>query len=192
MRASPAGAHPSLHGEAPAPRDRAGGARRFHALPVRLAARLAGFAGARGGGAGWCAQPAGRLPGRGRRLGKRHPAAARVRLWHQLAGRPVPRRPAGLGTAAVALDGQSRSRRPAAQHTHRAAATAATGAVERIVCRCGGAGAVGESRQGAGNPEGAGGAVLRRTDRGNAPAAHRAGNRARRTGGGRPGELRQL
>jgi ATP-dependent Lhr-like helicase len=39
VRAAPARAHPSLHAQAPAPRDRAGRAARLRPLPVRLAAR---------------------------------------------------------------------------------------------------------------------------------------------------------
>ena len=45
VRTPSAGAHPSLYGEAPAPGNRAGGARRFHAFPVRLAAPGAGTRG---------------------------------------------------------------------------------------------------------------------------------------------------
>ena len=44
VRAAPAGAHPPLHGQAPARGDRAGRGARLPALPVRLAARGAGAA----------------------------------------------------------------------------------------------------------------------------------------------------
>ena len=100
VRTPPARAHPSLHHRPAAPRDRAGRAARLHALPVRLAARVAGDARQRAGGAGRRARATGRLRGAGGGVGKRTAARARQRLFDLLAGRPVHRRPHRLDAPA--------------------------------------------------------------------------------------------
>ncbi len=86
VRAPPAGTHQPLHGQAPAPGDRAGRQRRFPALPVRLAARHAG----RAHGGARCGRrrdlPAGGLRGRRGCLGSGDSARARIRLRAGLAG----------------------------------------------------------------------------------------------------------
>lgn len=86
VRAAPAGAHPSLHGQAPAAGDRTGGTGRFHAFSLRLAAPLGGHPPAWGRGPGRGARLAGGLPGRCGGLGGRAVADAGGRLRHQLAG----------------------------------------------------------------------------------------------------------
>ena len=80
VRAPAARAHPPLHGQAPARRDRAGRRARLPALPVRLAARRAGCAHGGAGRARDPGRPARRLRGAGRRLGDRDPAGAPRRL----------------------------------------------------------------------------------------------------------------
>ena len=70
VRAPPAGAHPSLHAGAAAARDRAGGAARLRALPVRVAARGRRLARERARGAAGGAGAARRLRGAGRRCGR--------------------------------------------------------------------------------------------------------------------------
>ena len=100
VRAPSARAHPPLHDRPPAARDRAGRAARLHALPVRLAARVAGNAGQRAGSAGRRAGATRRLRGAGSGMGKRDPAGARRRLFDRVAGRPVHRRPDRLGAPA--------------------------------------------------------------------------------------------
>ena len=76
VRAPAAGAHPPLHGQAPARRDRAGRGARLPALPVRLAARDGRRAHGGPGRARRRGRPARRLRGAGRRLGDRDPAGA--------------------------------------------------------------------------------------------------------------------
>ncbi len=85
VRARAARAHPSLHGEAPARRDRAGRAPRSAALPARVAARRA--AGAHGGPGRRRRRPraARGLRGAGRRLGNRDPAGTHQRVRPGLA-----------------------------------------------------------------------------------------------------------
>ena len=102
VRAPSAGTHPSLHAEAPAPRDRAGRAARLHALPVRMAARRRRDAGQRSGGAGRRAGAARGLRGAGGAVGSRDPAGARARLLDRVARRPVHRRPHPVDAAASA------------------------------------------------------------------------------------------
>ena len=76
VRAPPARAHSSLHGQATARRDRTGAGARFPALPVRVAAGAARGAHAGPGCGGGRARAARGLRGAGRRLGDRHPAGA--------------------------------------------------------------------------------------------------------------------
>ena len=102
VRAAAARAHPPLHDQAAARRDRAGGGARFPALPARVAARRTRCAHGRARRARSRDRPARRLSGAGRRLGDRDPAGAARRLRAGLARRPVPRRPRRLGAAAAA------------------------------------------------------------------------------------------
>ena len=102
VRAPAARAHPPLHRQAPARRDRAGRGARLPALPVRLAARRRRRADGRAGCGRRRGRPARRLRGAGRRLGDRDPAGAPRRLRAGLARRPLPRRARRLGAAAAA------------------------------------------------------------------------------------------
>ena len=123
VRAPPAGAHPSLHAEAAAARDRAGRAARLRALPVRVAARGGRVARQRPRGLAGRAGAARRLRGAGVAVGGRGAAGAREGLRVVVAGRPVHRGPHDVDAAAPA--GQRRAgRRPlvAAHHAHPAAA----------------------------------------------------------------------
>ncbi len=189
VRTPSAGAHPSLYGEAPAPGNRAGGARRFHAFPVRLAAPGAGHPWPGCGVPGYGGRAAGRLPGRGGRLGKRTAGSAGGRLRQPLAGPAVPFRTHRLGAPGRTQQGRRRS---AAQRADRAPAAPRAGALERPAARRAGAGTVAARGQGTGGAARAGCIVLRRTEPGCPPAAQRAGERPRRAGLGRPGQRRQL
>ena len=155
-----AGAHPSLYGEAPAPGNRAGGARRFHAFPVRLAAPGAGHPWPGCGVPGYGGRAA-RFPGRGGRLGKRTAGSAGGRLRQPLAGPAVPFRTHRLG----APGRTQQRRRSAAQRADRAPARrelgsgASCSATRRSRnCR--------RARQGTGGAARAGCIVLRRTEPG--------------------------
>ena len=100
VRAPVARPHSSLHGQAPARRDRAGRSPRFPALPVELAARRAGCAHGGPGRPRNRGRPARRFRGARRRLGSRDPARAGVRLRAGLARRSLPRGTCGVDAAA--------------------------------------------------------------------------------------------
>ena len=130
VRATAAGAHPSLHRQAPARGDRAHRGTRLPALPVRLAARGAGAA---HGGAG-CGRRDPRaargLRGPRQCLGDRDPAPPHQRVRTGVAGRAVPRGPLRLDAAGTAARGSGTRRRTGARHADRAAWHGAT-------CGCG-------------------------------------------------------
>ena len=102
VRAPPAGAHPSLHDQAAARGDRAGGRARLPALPVPLAARRARGAHGRREGARRHHRAARRLRRAGRRVGERDFAGAPRRLRAELARCALPRRAGDLDAAALA------------------------------------------------------------------------------------------
>ncbi len=80
VRASAAGAHPRLHRQTPARRNRTRCGARLHALPVRLAARQRRCASRGPASAGGDARSTRRFRGGGGRLGKRDSARTRCRL----------------------------------------------------------------------------------------------------------------
>ena len=109
VRPAAAGAHPSLHAQSPARRDRAGQPGRLHALPVRLAARRSGEPADRRRRPAGGPRAARRLRAGGRRVGARRPAGARRPLRAVDARHAVPDRRSRLG-AAVRAGGRGRRR----------------------------------------------------------------------------------
>ncbi len=199
VRAPAAGAHPPLHAEAAARRDRAGRGARLPALPVRLAAGHRRDPHGRAGRARRGARPARRVRGAGRRLGDRDPAGARRRIRAGLARRPVPRRPHRLGPAAAAQRrGPERRARPErlAGPVRTTPITLAGAPARAAVDR-----AVADARSGAGQPARAGRRrlhprprrlVLRRAGRRHEAVAAAGRGGAGRAGGAGAGQLGQL
>ena len=117
VRPAAARAHPPLHAQAPARRDRAGRGARFPALPVRLAARDRRTR-------GWKARTRWPRPSRSSKasrrrpgMGERNPAGARRRLRAGLARRRMPCGPRRLGAARTARrPGRPASARPPGAH----------------------------------------------------------------------------
>ena len=124
VRAAPAGAHPPLHRQAPARRDRAHRGARLPALPVRMAARDAGRAHGRTGRGGRDPRAAGGLRGAGERLGDRDPARPHQRVRTGVARRAVPGRALRVDAAGAAPRRPRARRGPGARHADRAAGAA--------------------------------------------------------------------
>jgi DEAD/DEAH box helicase len=97
VRAPPARAHPPRHPGAASTRDRAGLARRVHALPGRAPARRARHPAARRRRAVREHRAAERLRPRSRRLGRARAAAPRARLLPRAARPALVQRSRGLG-----------------------------------------------------------------------------------------------
>ena len=90
VRAASAGAHPSLHGEPAAARDRTGRSTRLHAVPVRMATRCTGSEGRRRGCGRQHRLAARRLRGAGRSVGDRDSSGEGQRIRPSVARRAKP------------------------------------------------------------------------------------------------------
>ena len=133
VRPPAARAHPPLHAQPPARRDRAGHRGRFHALPAALAARRRRAAGERRRRPRRGDRAARRLRARGGGMGARRAARARARLHVELHRHAVPLAAASRGAASTPMDGRQGAAQELADRAHAARARGAVASWRRPV-----------------------------------------------------------